>query len=68
MRDAFLDKRFREENSQAMFHDQSATILSDIQSALGDGADVTDQSGLMGAIEQIYQNLQNFISSPVSES
>ena len=30
MRDAFLDKRFREENAQASFHDQSATILSDI--------------------------------------
>ena len=68
MRDAFLDKRFREENAQATFHDQSATILKDIQSALGDGADITDQSGLMGAIEQIYTNLQNFISSPVSDS
>ena len=68
MRDAFLDKRFREENSQATYHDQAATILSDIQSALGDGADITDQSGLMGAIEQIYTNLQNFISSPVSDS
>ena len=61
MRDAFLDKRFREENAQASFHDQSATILSDIQSALGDGADITDESGLLGAIQQIYQNLQNFI-------
>ncbi len=67
-RDAFLDKRFREENSQAKFHEQSASILSDIRSALGDAQDITSESDLINAIGQVYSNLVSFAEDSTSDA
>lgn len=60
VRDAFLDKRFREEYSKASYHSQASGILNDIQSALGDGYDITDESGLTGAFQQIYESINDY--------
>ena len=49
-RDAFLDKFFRDEYAKTSYHAQATDILSDIQSALGDGSVVTDEGGLYSAI------------------
>ena len=67
-RDAFLDQRFREEYSKASYHGQTSGILNTVQSALGDGADITDESGLYGALTQIYENLNSYIQEPTMET
>ena len=68
IRDAFLDKRFRDEYAKASYHDQSATLLSDVQAALGDGGDITDESALFGSIAQIYRALHDYAYEPTLES
>ncbi len=67
-RDAFLDKRFREENSQAKFHEQSSSILCDIRSALGDAQDITSEAELVNAIKEIYDNLSSFVGDSTSDA
>ena len=68
IRDSFLDKSFRDEYSVSSGFSQTADILSDIQSVFPDGADITDDSGLIGGLEGLYKNLNTFIQSPTSES
>jgi len=68
MRDAFLDKCFRDEYSKASYHGQAANILSSIQSTLTDGNDITSSSGIQGAIEQLYSGLNQFINEPTLDS
>lgn len=68
MRDAFLDKCFRDEYSKAAYHGQSANILSSIQSTLTDGNDITSSSGIQGAIEQLYSGLNQYINEPTLDS
>lgn len=63
-RDSFLDKRFRSEYAKASYHGESASVLDSIQGALGDGQDITDESGLYGAITQIYESLNAFSQEP----
>lgn len=60
MRDSFLDKRFRDEYSKASYHGQASSILSDIQTALIDSNDITDESGLYGAMQKIYAAINNY--------
>lgn len=67
-RDAFLDNRFREQYSNSAYNGQAASVLEDIQIALGDGFDITSESGLYSGVIEIYQALNNYISDPTSES
>lgn len=68
MRDSFLDKCYREEYSKANYHGQAAEILDSLQQALIDGNDLTDTSGLQGAIETIYKSLNDYIKAPTLDS
>lgn len=68
MRDEFLDKRFRDEYAKTNYHSQVADILSDVQSALGDGEDITDESGLYGAMKQMYESINDFVQNSTSDS
>lgn len=66
-RDSFLDKRFRDEYSSASYYSQSANILNDIQSALGDANNVSEGGDVfMKAMEQIYSALNDFSGDPTS--
>ena len=68
IRDSFLDKRFRDEYSKAAYHSQAAELLKDVQAALGDGGDITDESVLFGAIAQIFRSLNDYIYEPTLDS
>lgn len=68
IRDSFLDKSFRDEYSVSSSFSQTTDILNDILSVFPDGADITDDSGLIGGLEELYTNLNTFIQSPTSES
>ncbi len=68
LRDSFLDKCFRDEYSISSEYSQTAEILSDILSVFPDGANITDDSGLLGGLQGLYKNLNTFIQSPTSES
>ena len=68
LRDAFLDKCFRDEYAKASYHSQAANILSSIQSTLTDGNDITSFSGIQGAIEQLYSSLNQYINEPILDS
>lgn len=68
VRDSFLDKCFRDENSVSSCYSQTADILNDILSVFPDGADITNDSGLIGGLESLYTNLNTFIQSPTSQS
>jgi len=59
IRNAFLDKRFREECGDVGYYDQSAAILSDVELAL----DEIQGTGLQGAMKSITEALQNFSSN-----
>ncbi len=67
-RDTLLDARFREEYAQASYHGQTATILSDVQVALGDGFDLTSTSGIVGAIQEMYECLYSFMQEPTLDT
>lgn len=67
-RDSFLDKRFRDEYSKTSYHSQAAGILGEIQSALGDGSDLTADSGLLGAIQQLYASLNDYAGDPTMDT
>jgi flagellar hook-associated protein 1 FlgK len=66
-RDAFLDKRFRDEYATASYYAQSSSILSDIQDALGDASDVSEGGDVFAqAIRQMYESLNDFAANPTS--
>ena len=68
IRDKFLDKRFREEYTKAAYHDQAAKLLKDVQAALGDGGDISDESVLFGSFARIFKSLNDYIYEPTLES
>lgn len=68
IRDSFLDKCYRDENSTGSFYATNEDILNDILSVFPDGADITDSSGLVGGLQNLYRNLNTFIQSPTSDS
>lgn len=68
VRDTFLDKRFRDTYSVSSYHAQAAEILDGIQSALSDGNDVTDESGLYGAMKQLMESLNDYIKDPTMDT
>lgn len=67
-RDAFLDKCFRDEYSKNAYHSQATNLLSDIQSALGDGNDITDEAGLYYAIVNISNSINDFMQAPTQDT
>ncbi len=67
-RDAFLDKCFRDEYSQTSYHGMASEVLSDIQTALGDPKDITDEGGLYSGIASIYTSLNDFVQSPTLDT
>jgi len=68
IRDSFLDKCFRDEYSTNSGFSQTSEILNDILSVFPDGANIKDDSGLVGGLEGLYTNLNKFIQSPTSSS
>lgn len=68
MRDNLLDKRFRDEYSKASYHGQAASILQDIQSALGDGDNIASESGLYSAMQTLYKSLNDFVQEPTMDT
>jgi flagellar hook-associated protein 1 FlgK len=68
IRDSFLDKRFRDEYAKASYHSQASTLLQDLQAALGDGGDITDESVVFGAIAKLYRSLHDYSYEPTLES
>lgn len=55
IRDSFLDKRFREEFSDAAYFDKAAAIIEDIGNAL----DEVGGKGLASAIKSIWESLKD---------
>ncbi len=66
-RDVFLDKRFREENSDVGYFDQSSKILIDIQASINE-YNPKDDTGLRSCIMNINDALQNFSTNAYSET
>ncbi|MEG1404682.1 MAG: flagellar basal body protein, partial [Oscillospiraceae bacterium] len=68
IRDSFLDKCFRDEYALSSYHGKTADILNDILNVFPEGSDITDGSGIVGGLEQIYKSLNKFIQSPTLDS
>lgn len=68
VRDSFLDKRFRDEYTKTTYHDQAFSLLSDIQSSLLDGADLTEESALSGALAQIFNSINDYAQDSTSDA
>lgn len=67
-RDVYLDAAFRNQYSTASYYSESSSVLKDIQSALGTGADLTDTSEIFGALQGIYDSIYDFADDCTSES
>ncbi len=67
-RDAFLDKCFRDEYSQASYYGQARSMIDDILNVFPEAVDVTSTSGILGALENVYTNLNTFIQSSTLDS
>ncbi|NLH00509.1 MAG: flagellar hook-associated protein FlgK [Clostridiales bacterium] len=68
IRDSFIDKCYRDESSLSSYYQKSADILNDILDVFPEAAKITDDSGLIGAMEKIYESLNKFIQNPTLES
>lgn len=68
LRDSMLDTRYRNANSVTSYHKAASVVLTDLQKALGDGSDLTDESGLHGAMEQIYNSINDYMQAPTLSS
>ncbi len=68
VRNAFLDKCFREEYSLSSYHSQTSTLQNDILNIFPEAADITDSSGVLGGLEKIYESLNKYIQSPTLDS
>lgn len=67
LRDSFLDRRYREENTDVGYYTQSDNILSDIQSAL-DEFNPNSDNGLRACILNINSALKNFSTNAYSST
>ena len=67
IRDSFLDKRFRDENSDMGYFDAALGVLSDIESAIGEYQPETD-SGIRGCLNSLLPALLTFSEMPYSET
>ena len=68
IRDQFIDKNYRDELSNSSYYGKAKDILTEIQGAIPDAADITTDSGLTGALEKIYTSLSGYIQHPTYES
>ena len=68
VRDAFVDKCYRDENSLSNYYSKSSDILNDILDVFPEGADITDDSGLQGGLENLYSSLNDYIQNPTLDS
>lgn len=68
IRDAFVDKSYRDENALMNYYSKSSEIETEIQSVFPEATNVTSSAGLVGALETLRANLKTFLSSPTSES
>lgn len=64
-RDAFLDKRFRQEYGDASYYDKASQLLSELESTVNEH---NTNSGLKGSIAEIYNALIDFSSNPTSST
>lgn len=65
IRNAFLDKRFRDEYGDVGYYDQATSILSDVESALDE---YDTDAGLLNAISEISSALNDFSSDADSKT
>ena len=68
IRDQFIDKNYRGELSDSSYYGKAKDILTEIQGAIPDAADITTDSGLTGALENIYTALSKYVQNPTYES
>ena len=68
IRDQFIDKNYRDELSNSSYYGKAKDILTEIQGAIPDAADITTNSGLTGALENIYTALSKYVQNPTYES
>lgn len=66
-RDAFLDRRFREESGDVGYYNEAAALLGDIQTALNE-FNPTDDTGLRGCLMSMSDALQEFSLNAYSET
>lgn len=68
IRDQFIDKNYRSEFSDQSYYGKQKEIMTEIQGAIPDAADITTDSGLTGALENIYTALSKYVQNPTYES
>jgi len=68
IRDQFIDKNYRGELSDSSYYGKAKEIMTEIQGAIPDAADITTDSGLTGALENIYTALSKYVQNPTYES
>lgn len=68
IRDAFVDKSYRDENALMNYYSKSSEIGTEIKNVFPEGADVTTGAGIVGAIEALQKNLTTYLSNPTLES
>lgn len=66
-RDAFLDKRFREECGDVGYYGQAYTVLADIQASINEFNPASDV-GLRSCLLSLNESLQDFASNAYSET
>ncbi len=66
IRDSYLDQRFREEYSQNSYYNEAVDVLSDIQSVFDDGSDVSSLTGIVSAMGEIFESIQDFAEDPTA--
>lgn len=66
-RDAFLDKRFRDEYSSSSYYIQTSDMLSDIESSLGDANDISEGGNMVAtSLQEIFSSLDTSANEPTS--
>ena len=67
VRDAFLDKRYREESGDVGYYDQASNILGDIQASINE-FNPKDDTGLRATMMALSDALQSFSVHAYSET
>lgn len=68
VRDQFIDKNYRSELTDQSYYGKEKEIMTEIQGAIPDAADITTSSGLTGALETMYTALSKYVQNPSYES
>ena len=67
IRDSFLDKRFRDENSEMGYFSQVQSILADIESSIGEFNPLSN-AGIRGCLETLLPAIQSMTDLPFSDT